>query len=88
MTFMAKMAMPDLQLDPYISIFVILKTNYFELWILYKSDLQRNWVFATNRFSNPTTQCRRPKIWQTLNSVRSKNLSLNYGKFTPSGAKI
>ena len=40
MTFMAKMAMPDLQLDPYISIFVILKTNYFELWFLYKSDLQ------------------------------------------------
>ena len=40
MTFMAKMAMPDLQLDPYISIFVILKANYFELWFLYKSDLQ------------------------------------------------
>ena len=41
-------------------------------------------------FSYPNifpTQWRRPNIFQTLNSVRSINLSLKYQKFTPWGCK-
>ena len=33
------------------------------------------------------TQCRRPQIFQTMNYVRSNNLSLKYQRFTPSGCK-
>ena len=33
------------------------------------------------------TQCRRPYMFQTVNSVRSNNLSLKYQRFTPSGFK-
>ena len=39
-------------------------------------------------FSNPyifATQCRRPQIFQTMNSVRSNNISLKYQSFTLSG---
>ena len=32
-------------------------------------------------------QCRRPLIFQTMNSVRWKNLSLKYQRITPSGGK-
>ena len=42
------------------------------------------------RFSNPvicTTQSRRPLIFQTMNSVRSNNLSLKYQRFTPSSCR-
>ena len=33
------------------------------------------------------TQCRRPLIFQTMNSVRLNSLSLKYNWFTPSGCK-
>ena len=33
------------------------------------------------------TQCRRSLIFQTFNSVKSKNLSLKSQRFTPSGCK-
>ena len=39
------------------------------------------------RFSNPYTLARRPLIFQTMNSVRSNNLSLNYQRLTPLGCK-
>ena len=39
-------------------------------------------------FSNIfTTQCRRPLIFQTMNSVRPNNLSLKYQRFTSSDCK-
>ena len=41
-------------------------------------------------FSNPNifaTQCRIPKIFPTMNSVKSNKLSLKYKRFTPSGCK-
>ena len=41
-------------------------------------------------YSNPynfATQCRRPYIFQTMNSVRSNNHSLKYYRLTPSGFK-
>ena len=41
-------------------------------------------------FSNPhifTTQCCRPKIFQTVNCVRSNNQSLKFKKFTPTDCK-
>ena len=37
---------------------------------------------------NFATQCRSPKIFQTMNSVRSNNVSLKYKKPTPSGCKF
>ena len=42
------------------------------------------------KFSNPNnfaTQCRRPKIFQTMNFVRSNNVSLKYKRPTPSDCK-
>ena len=33
------------------------------------------------------TQCRRPQIFQTNNSVRSNNLSLKYQRFIPTGCR-
>ena len=33
------------------------------------------------------TQCRRPSIFLSINSVRSNNLSLKYQRFTPRGCK-
>ena len=42
------------------------------------------------KFSNPNTfatQCRRPQIFQTINSVRSNNVSLKYQRPTTSGCK-
>ena len=33
------------------------------------------------------TQCHRPKIFQTMNSMRSNNISLKYQRFTTSGCK-
>ena len=41
-------------------------------------------------FSGPyifATQCRRPKIFQTMKYVRSNNLSFKYQRVTPSGCK-
>ena len=32
-------------------------------------------------------QCRRPQIFQTMTSVRSKNLNLKFPRFKPSGCK-
>ena len=40
-----------------------------------------NELSLCNKLSDPyifATQCRRPWIFQTLNSVKSKNLSLKY----------
>ena len=42
------------------------------------------------RFSNTSifaTQCRRPQIFQTMNYVRSKSLSLKYQGFLPSDSR-
>ena len=42
------------------------------------------------RFSNPyifVAQCRRPLIFQTINSGRSNNQSLKYQRFTPTSCK-
>ena len=33
------------------------------------------------------TQCRRPLIFQTMNSIRPRNLSLKYQRFIPSDCK-
>ena len=52
---------------------------------------ERNWVFATNSdFLSPyifAIQCRRPLIFQTMNSVSSNSLSLKQQMFAPSGCK-
>ena len=51
------------------------------------SVLQMNGVLATNSdFLIPffATQCCRPLVFQTMNSVRSNNLSLKYQRFSPS----
>ena len=37
--------------------------------------------------SNIQTQCRRPQTFQTMNSVRSNNLSLKYQRFTTSDSE-
>ena len=34
-----------------------------------------------------SNRCRRPLIFQTMNSVKSNSLSLKYRRFTPSGCK-
>ena len=42
------------------------------------------------QFYNPyifETQCRRPYIFQAMNSVGSNNLSFKYQRFTPLGCK-
>ena len=42
------------------------------------------------KFSNPyifETQCRRPSIFQTMNSGRSNDLSLKHQRFAPSSCK-
>ena len=56
--------------------------------------LQCKYLFKTNRvFSKCSdlsifaTQCSKPLIFQTMNSVRSNNLSLKYSKCKPSGCK-
>ena len=53
-----------------------------------------NWIFATNSdflisISNylNATQSRRPLIFQTMNAVRSYNISLKYQRSTSSGCK-
>ncbi len=43
-------------------------------------SLSQTMIFLSYIFA---TQCRRPKIFQTMNSVRWKNLSLKYQRFTP-----
>ena len=42
------------------------------------------WIFNPCIFA---TQCRRPWIFQTMNSIRSNNLSLKYHRFTTSTSK-
>ena len=42
-------------------------------------------------FSNPfvfATQCNRPNIFKTMNSVRLNSISLEYQRFTPSGCEV
>ncbi len=55
-------------------------------------NFERNWVFVTNStflssISLQAAQCRRPLIFQTINSVRPNNLSLRYLRFTSSDCK-
>ena len=50
-------------------------------------DFQRNWVFGTNYDFLISISLQSNEIFQTMNSVRQKNLSLKYKKFTPSGGK-
>ena len=57
----------------------ILNLNFTKELSLYRHKL---WV---STFYIDATQCRRPKIFQTLNSVQSNNLSFKYHWFTPSG---
>ena len=55
----------------------------------YTNYNEKNRVFATNfAFLNRIFgfQCRRPLIFQTINSARAYNLSLKYLRFTPSGS--
>ena len=40
-----------------------------------------------SNFNIVATQCGRPLIFQTMNSVRSNNVSLKYQRFTSSGCK-
>ena len=40
-----------------------------------------------SNFNIVATQCRRPLIFQTMNSVRLSNVSLKYQRFTSSGCK-
>ena len=51
---------------------------------------ERNSVFATNYdflIRIFTSLCRKPLIFQTMNSDRSSNLSLKYHRFSSSGCK-
>ena len=51
----------------------------------------RNELFCHKlKYSYPyilATQCRRPKIFQTINSVRSNNVSLKYQTFISTGSR-
>ncbi len=55
------------------------KNNIKELSFCYKLKLSNPYIFVS--------QCRRPLIFQTMNSVRSNNLNFKYQKFIPSGFK-
>ena len=50
-----------------------------ELSLYHKLCFSKSYIF---RF-----QCPRPKIFQTMNSVRSNNISLKYQRFTTFGSK-
>ena len=50
-----------------------------ELSLCNKLGMSDSYIFAT--------LCRRPQIFQTMNSVRSNNLSLKYQSFTTVGCK-
>ena len=50
-----------------------------ELSLCHKLRFDNTYIFAT--------QCRRLKIFKTMNSVSSNNLSLKYQGFTPSDSK-
>ena len=52
-------------------------TKLKELDPCHKLKFYNSYFFAT--------QCRRPQIFKTMNSIRSNNLSLKYQWFTPSG---
>ena len=61
----------------------------FSKWIAFLISTQKElslchqlWFFNTYIFA---AQCRRPEIFQSMNYVRSNNLSLKYQRFTPSG---
>ena len=50
-----------------------------ELSLCHKLLFSNHYIFGT--------KCRRPYIFQTMNSVKSNNLSLKYQMFTTSGSK-
>ena len=63
---------------------------------LFKDDIGINGDYKGDEFCHKlklspphilATRCRRPLIFQTMSSVRSKSLSLKYYRFTPSGCK-
>ena len=55
------------------------KKKRWELSFCHKLWFSKSYIFAT--------QCRRPLLFQTMNSIRSNNVSLKYQSFTPSGLK-
>ena len=50
-----------------------------ELSLCHKLCFSKSYIFIF--------QCRRPQIFQTMNSVRSNNISLKYQRFTTLGSK-
>ena len=55
------------------------KKELKEMSLCHKLCFSNLYVFAT--------RCRRPSLFQTMNSVREKNLNLNHQRFAPSGGK-
>ena len=55
-----------------------------DCWSKELSLWHKLWFYNLYNFA---TQCRRPKIFQTMNSVRSDNLSLKYQRFILSGCQ-
>ena len=56
-----------------------MKTFLKELSFCHKLKYSYPYILAT--------QCRRPYIFQTINSVRSNNLSLKYQRFISTGCR-
>ena len=70
-------------------IFSINLNCFAKAWVF--NSLQRKWVFATNSncFSYIlATKCRKPLIFQTMNSVRSNSHSLKFHRLTPSESEF
>ena len=57
-----------------------IKNEVKKLSFCHKLEFSNIYIFAT--------QCRRPLIFQTMNSVRSNNLSLKNQWYTPSGHQV
>ena len=60
-------------------VFLFMKTFLKELSFCHKLKYSYPYILAT--------QCRRPYIFQTINSVRSNNLSLKYQRFISTGCR-
>ena len=63
---------------------IIFKFHSWEIWLKVLSLCHKLWF--SNLFIFATHYCR-TYIFQTMNSVRSINLSLKYQRFRPSGCK-
>ena len=59
---------------------------FFYLWYIEKelSFCHKLWF---SDFNIVATQCHRSLIFQTMNAIRSNNVSLKYQRFTPYGCK-